>query len=277
MIDQTRNGITVLLVIGLATTVQSLKHDKTKSNTKHRASNEASTVVHRELSSHEIDLLHSLIADLRQHFDQHSLNKRVEPSTKRRFGSLRGILSNGDLKAKTQYNKFDEKLIEMPSKIDELESSLQKVLAIHQNNPEKRARQSEPQVAFYAQLTQDPGPMGLHQTVVFDNVVTNIGNAYNKFSGMFTAPVSGTYVIFWSTFNRDRTHFPSELVHNANVAGQAWSDAYDHNDGAMASNQAVLQMNAGDIAYIREGTFPQSAISHGNSMTSFSGLLLYSA
>ncbi|KAH3864519.1 hypothetical protein DPMN_027539 [Dreissena polymorpha] len=143
--------------------------------------------------------------------------------------------------------------------------------------PQKRSVLAEPQVAFYAQSTHGRINVGEHQTIVFDQVVTNVGNAYNKFSGMFTAPVSGTYAIFWSTFNGHHTHLLSELVHNANVVGLAWSDAYDHDDGEMASNQAVLPMNAGDIAYVRSAPYNPPCVADGRSFTTFSGWLLYLA
>nr|KAG5689867.1 hypothetical protein BaRGS_002378 [Batillaria attramentaria] len=54
-------------------------------------------------------------------------------------------------------------------------------------------------VAFTATL-QGKGhvTIGNNSPIKFDNVVTNIGNAYNSHTGVFTAPVSGTYGFFLS-------------------------------------------------------------------------------
>jgi hypothetical protein len=52
-----------------------------------------------------------------------------------------------------------------------------------------------PVIAFTARLTQNMYPMGPHQTVIFDSVVTDIGDAYHEHGGLFLPPVSGVYVL----------------------------------------------------------------------------------
>jgi len=37
------------------------------------------------------------------------------------------------------------------------------------------------------------GPVAENTKVVFDHVVTNVGDAYNEQSGKFTAPADGVY------------------------------------------------------------------------------------
>ncbi|XP_070174320.1 uncharacterized protein [Littorina saxatilis] len=51
-------------------------------------------------------------------------------------------------------------------------------------------------VAFHAHHSSDPFNVASQGTIVYNVVTTNIGNAYNRNSGYFTAPVSGTYVFF---------------------------------------------------------------------------------
>jgi len=48
-------------------------------------------------------------------------------------------------------------------------------------------------VAFFVGLSENIGPVKEHTGIVFDRVVTNIGNAYDAQSGRFTSPVNATY------------------------------------------------------------------------------------
>jgi len=48
-------------------------------------------------------------------------------------------------------------------------------------------------IAFYAALTRNFGPVTEHTDVIFDKVITNIGDAYEPETGRFTAPISAVY------------------------------------------------------------------------------------
>ena len=48
-------------------------------------------------------------------------------------------------------------------------------------------------MAFFVGLTSNVGPISQHADIVFDRVVTNVGNAYDEDTGRFTSPVNGTY------------------------------------------------------------------------------------
>lgn len=52
-------------------------------------------------------------------------------------------------------------------------------------------------IAFTATNSNDTGHLGIHQTIIFDRVVTNIGNHYHPHSGIFTTIVAGVYVFFF--------------------------------------------------------------------------------
>lgn len=56
--------------------------------------------------------------------------------------------------------------------------------------------QTPKKVAFFAGLSDNVGPTAEPVDVIFDRVITNVGEAYDVSTGRFTAPVNGTY-----TFN----------------------------------------------------------------------------
>ena len=51
----------------------------------------------------------------------------------------------------------------------------------------------ERSVAFYAWHNTNPLHTGPQGTLVLDHVITNIGNAYDGTTGVFTVPTSGIY------------------------------------------------------------------------------------
>ena len=88
-------------------------------------------------------------------------------------------------------------------------------------------------------------------TLVFDNVVTNVGGGYNSTTGEFTCPVGGAYV-----FSLSIIHETEQLIADIQSEGVAYgtaycffSDAYDQ--GAVTvvmecdEGQVVSAINAG--------------------------------
>lgn len=57
--------------------------------------------------------------------------------------------------------------------------------------------------AFMATLSADINSCGPRQAVVFDSIKLNNGNAYSKNHGMFTAPITGTY-LFSATLSSEQ-------------------------------------------------------------------------
>ena len=48
-------------------------------------------------------------------------------------------------------------------------------------------------VAFSAYLDHDENNLGAKETLVFNQILLNEGNSYNKYTGSFTAPTAGVY------------------------------------------------------------------------------------
>lgn len=73
--------------------------------------------------------------------------------------------------------------------------------------------------AFMAALSADLEHCSQYQAVVFDSVKINQGGAYDSNHGVFTAPVSGTY-LFTATLSVE----PQNSFHTAFVKGNATNE-----------------------------------------------------
>jgi len=126
---------------------------------------------------------------------------------------------------------------------------------------------------FSATMSRDIANVQNHATVVFDNVITNIGTAYSPSNGIFTCKLAGIYVFVWTTTKKDRTWMNTELVLNGQWKGLAMSDSGEITDYSVASNTVVLDIEVGDQVWIRAGTWHNGHLG-GDSRTSFSGFML---
>lgn len=54
-------------------------------------------------------------------------------------------------------------------------------------------------------------------TVIYNNVITNVGHSYDTTSGTFTAPLEGTYVFHFHALSHvDKVSYTIEIYHQAN-------------------------------------------------------------
>ncbi|XP_021359605.1 complement C1q tumor necrosis factor-related protein 6-like [Mizuhopecten yessoensis] len=127
-------------------------------------------------------------------------------------------------------------------------------------------------VGFYCRL-QSPNNLllGQHQTVEFDDVVTNIGNGYDYRHGHFTAPVAGLYsftsTVLLVTSNNHLMHLA--IVKNGVDVGYLFSySAYDK-----GTRTVVLPLAVGDMVWVRNNENNTPSI-NGNGYSTFSGFLI---
>ncbi|XP_028261665.1 C1q-related factor-like [Parambassis ranga] len=116
------------------------------------------------------------------------------------------------------------------------------------------------------------GPFNTDTTLVYGTVITNEGNAYNQNTGIFTAPVAGTY--YFTFFYHAGGHQKSKLTLVKN--SQFIVDSSDHqtaDDKAdNGGNAAFVQLQRGDQVFVR-----MTANTHvwgDGYCTSFSGFLV---
>ena len=133
-------------------------------------------------------------------------------------------------------------------------------------------------VAFFALMSRSEPTPGQHHTMVFDTEVTNVGSAYNKHDGVFTAPTNVIYVFNWNLYSSYHGDVVSELMVNSNSKGDRRSDSTTVNEDHSSSGCVVVALNHGDIVFIRTHLMSQQngqIISKpGTYESSFSGWLL---
>ncbi|CAI5642623.1 unnamed protein product [Oreochromis niloticus] len=132
------------------------------------------------------------------------------------------------------------------------------------------------QVAFSASLLDQgdgyTGPFNAHTTLIFKYVVTNIGNAYNKHTGIFTAPVRGVYHFVWTIYGHGEIPVGAVLFRNEEHISLAYERP--RSGAGSASNAASLLLEAGDQVSVR--LYTQSRIADSqNRQTTFSGHLIF--
>ena len=135
-----------------------------------------------------------------------------------------------------------------------------------------RQVENESPVAFLATLSDHAVNLGANQNIAFDNVITNVGNAYNSHAGVFIAPVSGIYVFSTSimSYQNTRTHYAFER--NGNIVMRLFYNgdellAYD-----TTGSTITLQLSKCDDVAVVNGDLDNDV--HGNHYSSITGFLL---
>lgn len=126
-------------------------------------------------------------------------------------------------------------------------------------------------IAFFVGLSENIGPVTEHTDIKFDNVVTNIGNAYEKATGRFTAPVNGTYQFNVIVSAQGRQKAAAMILKNGGMIATVWAESIPY--WATASNIVVLSMEKGDQLWLM--LINRASYLHGYMYTTFSGFIIF--
>ncbi|XP_045215459.2 cerebellin-2-like [Mercenaria mercenaria] len=140
-------------------------------------------------------------------------------------------------------------------------SSVQRIRRVENENP----------VAFFAKMVNHLEHGGVHQTVIFESVVTNVGNAYNSQLGKFIAPVPGTYVFSTTLVSRHFNGAHAQFVSNGTALTTMYVNAGQTGDDT-TSQTIVLQLEKGEDVSVQNLDTDKSF--YGSSHSIFSGFLL---
>lgn len=86
------------------------------------------------------------------------------------------------------------------------------------------AEDSHRHVAFTAGVSH--GVLGdeTRTDIIYRDVITNLGGGYNPINGVFTAPVSGTYVFFTTVVSWGDESISTDIVLNGNSQVRAFAE-----------------------------------------------------
>ncbi|XP_045159320.2 complement C1q-like protein 4 [Mercenaria mercenaria] len=171
--------------------------------------------------------------------------------------------------------KLLEKMVRMEIRMEEIERNLEtatgKNRLLETDVKDLKVRNND-KVTFFAKAKSNQLSMNKHQTLIFEDVVTNIGSTYDRTCGKFVAPKSGTYVFFSTVLGRNNAMIFLYLAVNdrriVNFCAHGLSDGHDS-----TSVTVPLQLDTGDIVTIKNNK--DGGNIHGNEYSSFGGFLLY--
>ncbi|KAH9500395.1 Complement C1q tumor necrosis factor- protein 6 [Bulinus truncatus] len=85
--------------------------------------------------------------------------------------------------------------------------------------------------------------------LLYDHVYTNIGNAYDINTGVFTCPVKGVYLILLNSLTQKVNEAWLEVYRNNNYI----MSVYGQHDpiNISASNSVIVELNQGDRLYVK--------------------------
>lgn len=127
-------------------------------------------------------------------------------------------------------------------------------------------------VAFFATLSAHQQHIGVDQAVLFDSLVTNIGNAYHNHLGSFIAPIEGTYVFSVTLMSHHNTDGHFVIAKNGSHITTMYLSGPE--GGYSTSSQTViLQLQQGDDVNVRSIDTDKPVFGYNYSV--FSGFLLF--
>ncbi|XP_048750108.1 complement C1q-like protein 4 [Ostrea edulis] len=113
-------------------------------------------------------------------------------------------------------------------------------------------------IAFTASVSTSPGVNHYRIDIIFPNIITNIGGAYNSKSGKFTAPSEGLYVFYTSVVSWDNGHISTDIVLNgkSQVRTMARSNGFDSSYPftlyQTGTNLVCLSLRKADEVWVRK-------------------------
>ncbi|XP_045168767.2 caprin-2-like [Mercenaria mercenaria] len=162
----------------------------------------------------------------------------------------------------------------MKNEMNQARSSVAKTVEefnrLKENSAEENLKNSKVNIrpAFTARLSAHIEKLGKNQPIIFDNIVTNIGQAYSETSGKFTAPKDGVYYFIATVLSFSGQQLRTEIVRNGQFMVKMYSYDKAHEQG---TSGVVLHLNASDEVWVRHYMGTEGENVYGYHWSTFSG------
>ena len=144
---------------------------------------------------------------------------------------------------------------------------------IIRNGFDREQKRSVNHVAFSAYLSHRLKNLSIGHVLKLDQISLNEGNGYNKYTGVFTVPVSGVYLLTYSIEAHTTDHaLEIELVVNNRNMGTLKTVTY-----TATSKTIITRLSTGQSVWLETAYTANVSIdsNSNNKFTAFSGVLLY--
>ncbi|XP_046565189.1 complement C1q tumor necrosis factor-related protein 3-like [Haliotis rubra] len=155
--------------------------------------------------------------------------------------------------------------------INDLNQTLQSLMHNVTNMTGSGARH----VAFEVRLQKEIHSVQMGGKLIFDTLLYNNGGGFEASSGIFTAPVSGSY-IFWAQVMLDQVESYLEiyLVQNGHIKGKGYAETSKETVYGVVSITTVMYLSAGDEVWFEKWKGSQNI--YGSLYSGFGAALISS-
>ncbi|XP_046371093.2 uncharacterized protein LOC124145391 [Haliotis rufescens] len=130
-------------------------------------------------------------------------------------------------------------------------------------------------IAFEVRLQEEVHSVQMGGKLIFDTLLYNNGGGFEAASGIFTAPVSGSY-IFWAQIMLDQVESYLEifLVQNGHTKGKGYAETSKETVYGVVSITTVMYLNTGDEVWFEKWKGSQNI--YGSLYSGFGAALISS-